>query len=443
LASARAWASGAGGPAGVMFARLRAGAARVRNRGRDPGQVAAERGVPPPRERVPVDRARILACAGLQGGGVGDVQQLARGRRAAVLALPRPCEFAFFLAYLHGPGGVGVHLRLADAADLVAAPVRTRDPVHAELARQLALHRRGGDRLERAEDRADAHGVQGAPFAVAEGAGDPGDLVVDVVLGVAVAAGALQPGGDDEPGGLEPARLAAVDAGAVVAGAGDPGPGLQVLQRGPVGPVQDLLEPLLPPGPVHGRLLAASHSRAALVLPEGGVQHRDGLGERDRDVVVGGGLPGGPGGFAFEFDEPFGGGVRLGRHEPGQVIGERRVTAAGPTQFGPGARVGLLVGRVVSFAVDGLAQGEAEGLGAGSPPAAGWFSGLGGVEVVPAGGALGGVVLGFPDVAEVVALGDGDDYGQYGGLLSRGGDVAAGLPMIISVNATVCVIEPG
>jgi hypothetical protein len=50
------------------------------------------------------------------------------------------------------------------------------------------------------------------------------------------------------------------------------------------------------------------------------------------------------------------------------------------------------------------------------------------------------VVLGFPDVAEVVALGDGDDYRQYGGLLSRGGDAATGLPMIISVNATVCVM---
>jgi hypothetical protein len=49
------------------------------------------------------------------------------------------------------------------------------------------------------------------------------------------------------------------------------------------------------------------------------------------------------------------------------------------------------------------------------------------------------LVLGFPDVAEVVALGDGDDYGQYGGLVPRGG-AAAGLPMIITVNATVCVI---
>jgi len=59
-----------------------------------------------------------------------------------------------------------------------------------------------------------------------------------------------------------------------------------------------------------------------------------------------------------------------------------------------------------------MAGCEAEGVGAGSPPAAGWFSGLGGVQVVPADRVLGGVVLGFPDVAKVVALGDGDDYGQ-------------------------------
>ncbi len=44
--------------------------------------------------------------------------------------------------------------------------------------------------------------------------------------------------------------LAAVDPGAVVAGAGDPGSRLHVVKRGPVGPVQDLLELLFSPGPV-------------------------------------------------------------------------------------------------------------------------------------------------------------------------------------------------
>ena len=100
-------------------------------------------------------------------------------------------------------------------------------------------------------------------------------------------------------------------------------------------------------------------------------------------------MAGGPGGLAFEFDEPLGGGVRLGRGEPGEVVGEGRVAAAGPAEPGAGTGVGLPVDRVVRCAVDGLAGGEAEGLGAGAPPAAGWFAGLGGVNVVPAGGVSG------------------------------------------------------
>src|SRR5262249_24159442 len=154
-----------------------------------------------------------------------DVQQLARGRRAAVLALPRPRQFAFLLADLHRARGIRIQLRLRHAADLVATAVHARNPRHAELARQLAFDAGGGDGLQGAEDRAHAHGVQSAPLAIAVGPHDPGDLVVDVVLRVALSAGALQPVRDDQPGGLEPARLAAVDAGAVVAGAGDPGPG--------------------------------------------------------------------------------------------------------------------------------------------------------------------------------------------------------------------------
>jgi hypothetical protein len=136
-------------------------------------------------------------------------------------------------------------------------------------------------------------------------------------------------------GGLEPARFAAVDPGAVVAGASDPGPGLQVLQRGSVRLVQDLLECLLPPGPVRGGLAVAGLAGAAFVLPQGGVQDRDGLGEGDGDVVVGGGLAGGLGGLAFEFDQPFGGGVRLGGFQAGQVVGERRVPAAGRPSLAP------------------------------------------------------------------------------------------------------------
>ncbi len=235
-------------------------------------------------------------------------------------ALPRPRELAFLLVHLDGAGGVGVHLRLRDAADLVAAPVGARNPLHAELARQLALHRGGGDGLQGAEDGAQAGSVVGAPLAVADRAGDPGDLVVDVILGIAVPAGALQSGRDDQPGLFEPAWFAAVDPGAVVAGAGDSGPGLEVFECGPVGPVQDLLETLFPTDPICGGLLVCDEAGAALVLPDRGVQHRDGLGEGDRDVDVGGGLPGRLGGFTLELDDPFGGGMRLGGFQPGQVI---------------------------------------------------------------------------------------------------------------------------
>jgi hypothetical protein len=87
--------------------------------------------------------------------------------------------------------------------------------------------------------------------------------------------------------------------------------------------------------------------------------------------------------------------MRLGGREPGQVVGERGVAAAGPAEPGAGARVSLPVDRVVGLALDGLAECEAEGLGPGSPPAAGRFAGLGGVNVVPADSTLGGVVLGF------------------------------------------------
>jgi hypothetical protein len=58
-------------------------------------------------------------------------------------------------------------------------------------------------------------------------------------------------------------------------------------------------------------------------------------------------LPGRLGGFAFEFDEPFGGGVRLGGGEPGEMVGEGPVAAPGPAELSAGTRVDLLVHRVV------------------------------------------------------------------------------------------------
>ena len=160
--------------------------------------------------------------------------------------LPLSREFTFLLVHPDSPRGVGVHLCLRHAADLVAAPVRARHPRHAELPRQLAFHRGGRHRLQRTEDRAQAGRVMRSPLPVAGSPGDPGDLIVNVILRITVPAGALQPRCDDQPSFLEPAGFLPVDPDTVIAGASDPGPGLHVLQCGPVGPVQDLLE-LSPP----------------------------------------------------------------------------------------------------------------------------------------------------------------------------------------------------
>ncbi len=141
-----------------------------------------------------------------------------------------------------------------DARDLVAVAVRARDPRHAELARQAALSVGRDDRLNRAQDLAQAHGVQRPVLPVAHRLHQPGDLVVDVVLRVAVPAGPLQPGRHRDQRLLEPARLLAVHPRPVVTGPGHPGPLLHVLQARTVGGLQHLLVPLLDPGPPRGRL---------------------------------------------------------------------------------------------------------------------------------------------------------------------------------------------
>ena len=194
---------------------------------------------------------------------------------------------------------------------------------------------------------------------------------------------------------------------------GSPRPGLHVFQSGPVSPVQDFPELLLPPGPVIRRPLALGLPRPAGVFPDRGVQHRDRLGERDRHVGVGGGLASRPGRFALQLDQPLGGGVRLGGLQPGQVVRELDVTAAPPAQLVPGPRVALLVDGVVEGTLNELPGGQAQGLCARSPPMAGWFPCLGGVDVITAAASLGaGLALVLPDVAQVVALGNGNDDGQ-------------------------------
>ena len=99
--------------------------------------------------------------------------------------------------------------------------------------------------------------------------------------------------------------------------------------------------------------------------------------------------------------------------EPGQVISERRIPAALAAELAPGARVALLVDRVIWLALDNPSGCKAECFCPRPPPSARWFPVLSGVDVVAAGGPLGGsLALVLPHVAEIEALGDGHDHGH-------------------------------
>ena len=75
------------------------------------------------------------------------------------------------------------------------------------------------------------------------------------------------------------------------------------------------------------------------VLPEGGVEDRDRLGQRDRQVEEQRALPGLPGGFDPQLVPAFGGGVRLGGQQPRVHV--RGLPAAGGRPAQRGAVGGL------------------------------------------------------------------------------------------------------
>ena len=141
------------------------------------------------------------------------------------------------------------------------------------------------------------------------------------------------------------------------------------------------------------------------VLAEGGVEDRDGLGERNRQVEEQRALPGLLDGFGPQFAAAFGGGVRLGGQQRGVQVSGFSAIARGPAKSGAVRGLALAEQQVVRLALDRLAGLEAEGLDAWTPPAAGWLSpALAGLDVV-AGRVLGGAEVDLlPDVVQVVAL---------------------------------------
>ncbi len=193
-------------------------------------------------------------------------------------------------------------------------------------------------------------------------------------LHIAVPGGVLQPVRDGQVSFVPLAGLAAVDPGAVGAGAGVAGFALEVSEPGVHGLPDHVVDLADQAGPVRMAVRVAGLAGQAGVLAEGGVEDRDRLGQRDRQVEEQRALPGFPDGLGAQLAFAFGGGVRLGRQQLSvHVIGFPAITWR-PAQPGAIRGFALTEQQIVRFALDRLAGLESERSGAGSPPPAGWFS---------------------------------------------------------------------
>ena len=113
--------------------------------------------------------------------------------------------------------------------------VIARDPFQAEPGGEGFFQVLGNDRGDRADVLVVAERVRGTPFAVGGGLGHVGDLGVDVQVHVAVAGGVLQPVRDRHVGFAPLPGLPAVDPRVVRAGPRVARLALEVLEAGPDG----------------------------------------------------------------------------------------------------------------------------------------------------------------------------------------------------------------
>jgi hypothetical protein len=153
----------------------------------------------------------VFGFARLEVGRLREMRQLTLRRRAAVLLLePRGAATQVRRDGLAARREHAHHLP-ADALDLEPVAVIACDPFQAEPAGERFFQVLGDDGGDRADVLVVAEGVRGAPFAVGSGLGHMGDLGVDVQLHVAVAGGVLQPVRDRQVGFAPLAGLPAVD----------------------------------------------------------------------------------------------------------------------------------------------------------------------------------------------------------------------------------------
>ena len=151
----------------------------------------------------------------------------------------------------------------------------------------------------------------------------------------------------------------------------------------------------------------------ARVLPEGGVEERDGLRQRQGQVEEQRALPRLAARAGAQFPLPLRRGLRLGGQQPGVDLSGLRVAARRSAKRRAIGRFPLAEQQVVRLTLDLLAWGEAERLSGGAPPPSrrlaallarldviiGWVQGQGRVDLLP-------------DVVQVVALAQRADNSQ-------------------------------
>ena len=197
------------------------------------------------------------------------------------------------------------------------------------------------------------------------------------------------------------------------AGPGVAGLALEVVEARPGGLPDHVVELGDQAGPVGVSCLIAGLAGQAGVLPQRGVEDRDRLGQRQRQVEVQRALPGLPGGFDPQLVLAFGGRVRLGGQQAGVDVGGVLSAAWRSAELGAVWRLALAEQQVVRFALHHLAVLEAECLRARAPPAARRLSpALAGLDVIPGRVLRQAAVDLAPDVVQVIALGQGRDNRQ-------------------------------
>ena len=280
------------------------------------------------------------------------MREFALGRRAAVALLEPRRAAAQVRGDRLAAGGEHAHHLPADARDLEPVAVIARGPFQAEPGGEGFFQVLGDDRGDRADVLVIAERVRRPPLPVGAGPGDVGYLGMDVQLHVTVPRGVLQPVRHRQARLVPLASFPAVDAGAVGAGAGVAGFALEVAEPGVHGFPDHVIDLADQGGPVPIAVFVAGLAGQADVLAEGGVEDRDRLRQRNRQVKEQGALPGPVDSLGPEFALALGSGMRLGGQKLRVQVGGFAAAARGPAQLSAVGAFALAEQQVVRLALD-------------------------------------------------------------------------------------------